>query len=90
MLAYAVGFGGSMIWFGSSAGVAITSKFHEARSVFSWLKAGWHIAVAYVLGFFVLLFLWGWEPEVIEKKNNSDKQVIPTEQLNLHPEVQQK
>jgi Na+/H+ antiporter NhaD/arsenite permease-like protein len=71
MLAYAVGFGGSMIWFGSSAGVAITNKFPEARSVFGWLKAGWHIAVAYILGFFVLLFLWGWEPEVIPKKDSS-------------------
>ena len=29
MLAYSVGFGGSMIWFGSSAGVAITNKFPE-------------------------------------------------------------
>ena len=33
MLAYAVGFGGSMIWFGSSAGVAITNLFPEGRSV---------------------------------------------------------
>ena len=32
MLAYAVGYGGSMIWFGSSAGVAITNIFPEARS----------------------------------------------------------
>ena len=32
VLAYAVGFGGSMIWFGSSAGVAISSMFPEARS----------------------------------------------------------
>ncbi len=31
MLAYSVGFGGSMIWFGSSAGVAITNKFPEAQ-----------------------------------------------------------
>ena len=29
VLAYAVGFGGSMIWFGSSAGVAITNLFPE-------------------------------------------------------------
>lgn len=71
MLAYAVGFGGSMIWFGSSAGVAITNKFHEARSVFNWLKAGWHILIAYIIGFFVLLLLWGWEPQVIEKKTGS-------------------
>ena len=62
MLAYAVGFGGSMIWFGSSAGVAITTKFHEARSVFKWIKSGWHVIVAYVLGFFILLLTMGWEP----------------------------
>jgi Na+/H+ antiporter NhaD/arsenite permease-like protein len=81
MLAYAVGFGGSMIWFGSSAGVAISNKFSEARSVFGWLKAGWHIAIAYILGFFVLLLLWGWEPEVIEKKNSSGQKEQPIEQL---------
>ncbi len=62
MLAYAVGFGGSMIWFGSSAGVAITNKFPEGRSVARWLKSGWWIAAAYVVGFFVLLALKGWEP----------------------------
>jgi hypothetical protein len=62
MLAYTVGFGGSMIWFGSSAGVAITNVFPQARSVGSWLKHGWHVAVAYVVGFFVLLTLLGWQP----------------------------
>jgi Na+/H+ antiporter NhaD/arsenite permease-like protein len=62
MLAYAVGFGGSMIWFGSSAGVAITNKFPEGRSVVKWLKSGWWIALAYAIGFFVLLALRGWEP----------------------------
>jgi len=85
MLAYAVGFGGSMIWFGSSAGVAISNKFPEARSVFSWLKSGWHIAVAYVIGFFVLLFIWGWDPEVIEKKVNSGHGSAPTEQVKPEP-----
>ncbi|MDX9773578.1 MAG: hypothetical protein RBT02_09215 [Bacteroidales bacterium] len=64
MLAYAVGFGGSMIWFGSSAGVAITNKFPEARSVGRWLRSGWWIAAAYVIGFFVLLALKGWEPVI--------------------------
>ncbi len=62
MLAYAVGFGGSMIWFGSSAGVAISSMYPEARSVGSWLKNGWHVTVAYVAGFFLLLFTLGWQP----------------------------
>ena len=62
MLAYTVGFGGSMIWFGSSAGVAITNKFPEARNVVLWVKKGWYVAVAYVLGFFALYLLLGWEP----------------------------
>jgi Na+/H+ antiporter NhaD/arsenite permease-like protein len=61
-LAYAVGFGGSMIWFGSSAGVALSNSFPEAKSVGLWIRHGWHVAVAYVIGFFVLLALHGWEP----------------------------
>jgi Na+/H+ antiporter NhaD/arsenite permease-like protein len=64
MLAYTVGFGGSMIWFGSSAGVAITNKFPEARSVGKWLKYGWSVALAYVISFFVLLAIMGWEPVI--------------------------
>ncbi|MGZ5545337.1 MAG: citrate transporter, partial [Limisphaerales bacterium] len=62
-LAYAVGFGGSMIWFGSSAGVAISSIFPEARSVVAWVKAGWFVPVAYVAGFAVMLMSIGWHPE---------------------------
>ena len=62
MLAYAVGFGGSMIWFGSSAGVALSSMYPEARSVGLWLRHGWHVAIAYVIGFFVLLAVLGWQP----------------------------
>ena len=62
-LAYAVGFGGSMIWFGSSAGVALASQFPHARSARAWVTGGWHVAVAYVLGFAVLLLLLGWHPD---------------------------
>ena len=62
MLAYSVGFGGSMIWFGSSAGVAITNKFPQARNVKVWIKEGWHVTLAYVIGFFALYLTLGWEP----------------------------
>ncbi|MFM7709003.1 MAG: citrate transporter, partial [Gammaproteobacteria bacterium] len=61
-LAYAVGFGGSMIWFGSSSGVALSSRFPEARSVGAWLRGGWHVALGYVVGFALLLGLLGWHP----------------------------
>ena len=62
MLAYAVGFGGSMIWFGSSAGVAISNMYPEAKSVGNWVRHGWHVALAYVVGFAVLMATLGWQP----------------------------
>jgi Na+/H+ antiporter NhaD/arsenite permease-like protein len=62
-LAYAVGFGGSMIWFGSSAGVALANMYPEARSVGRWVSQGWPVAVAYVVGFFVMLAVLGWHPD---------------------------
>jgi len=61
-LAYAVGYGGSMIWFGSSAGVALSNMYPQAKSVGLWLRYGWHVAVAYVIGFFVMLALIGFNP----------------------------
>ncbi|MGQ0665637.1 MAG: citrate transporter [Nitrospiraceae bacterium] len=62
VLAYTVGYGGSLIWFGSSAGVAISNIFPQAKNSVGWVKEGWHVAVAYVVGFFVMLFLAGWNP----------------------------
>jgi hypothetical protein len=62
-LAFAVGFGGSMTWFGSSAGVAVSNLFTEAKSVGQWLRQGWYVAVGYVVGFFVLLLVAGWNPQ---------------------------
>jgi Na+/H+ antiporter NhaD/arsenite permease-like protein len=62
VLAFAVGFGGSMLWFGSSAGVAICNMFPEARSTGRWLREGWPVAVAYVAGFAALLATLGWRP----------------------------
>jgi Na+/H+ antiporter NhaD/arsenite permease-like protein len=61
-LAYTVGFGGSMIWFGSSAGVALSNMYPQAKSVGLWLRHGWHVALAYVIGFFVMLGVLGWHP----------------------------
>jgi Na+/H+ antiporter NhaD/arsenite permease-like protein len=61
-LAYAVGFGGSMIWFGSSAGVALSSMYPEARDAGRWLRQGWFVTVAYVAGFFMMLWLIGFHP----------------------------
>jgi len=62
VLAYAVGFGGSMIWFGSSAGVAISKDFPEARNTVKYVKEGWYVTVAYIVGFFVMHYLIPWSP----------------------------
>ena len=67
-LAYCVGFGGSMIWFGSSAGVALSNMYPEAKSVGRWLRDGWFVAVSYVVGFFVMLAILGWHPDAGHKK----------------------
>ena len=76
-LAYAVGFGGSMIWFGSSAGVALSNMYPEARSVWAWLKAGWHVALAYVVGFAVMLALLGWHPHPIDARATAATPATP-------------
>jgi Na+/H+ antiporter NhaD/arsenite permease-like protein len=78
MLAYTVGFGGSMIWFGSSAGVALSNLFPEAKSVGAWLKGGWHVAVAYVIGFFFMLAVVGWQPHAPHK-------ATPAMPVNVQP-----
>jgi Na+/H+ antiporter NhaD/arsenite permease-like protein len=67
MLAYAVGFGGSMVWFGSSAGVALSNMYPEARSVARWVRHGWPVVVAYVVGFALMLAVTGWHPQAPAK-----------------------
>jgi Na+/H+ antiporter NhaD/arsenite permease-like protein len=62
-IAYAVGFGGSMIWFGSSAGVALSNMYPEGKNAIAWVRGGWHVTVAYVIGFFVMLAVQGWYPQ---------------------------
>jgi Na+/H+ antiporter NhaD/arsenite permease-like protein len=68
LLAFAVGFGGSMIWFGSSAGVAMSNLYPQTKNTLTWLREGWHVPVAYVLGFAVLYLLLGWHPDALPVK----------------------
>lgn len=66
-LAYAVGFGGSILWFGSSSGVALCNMYREARSVGQWLREAWWIVPAYIGGFFVMLVFWGWHADALPR-----------------------
>ena len=45
----------------ATAGVAISNMFPEAKSAALWLRHGWHVAVAYVLGFAAVMYVLGWQ-----------------------------
>ncbi|MCK9400523.1 MAG: SLC13 family permease [Bacteroidales bacterium] len=83
ILAYTVGFGGSMIWFGSSAGVALSNMYPKTKDTVSYIKSGWHVALAYVVSFFVMLGVVGWHPHAPHKKgmdaNTPAMQITPDE-----------
>ena len=68
VLAFTIGYGGSMIWFGSSAGVALSNMFPQAKSVGQWVKHGWHVTVAYILAVAAMLLVMGWHPHPAHKK----------------------
>jgi Na+/H+ antiporter NhaD/arsenite permease-like protein len=84
-LAYAVGFGGSMIWFGSSAGVALVSMYPEGRSAGQWLRHGWFVTVAYVAGFFVMLGVLGFHPGSVPRTVQAPAAVSAEAIPNLTP-----
>jgi hypothetical protein len=65
-----------MIWFGSSAGVALSNMYPEAKSVGAWLKAGWHVAIGYIAGFIVLLLVLGWHPDAPHRRGGAGEPVI--------------
>lgn len=62
LLAFSVGYGGSITWFGSSAGVAISSDFPQAKSIVQWMRQGWFVPVGYLVGFATIVVLLGWHP----------------------------
>jgi hypothetical protein len=87
VLAYAVGFGGSMVWFGSSAGVAISNMLPEAKSVGNWLKSGWHIIVAYIIGFAIMIIAIGgeWKPIHLDKSKSEHTSATDTSNSKSQP-----
>jgi Na+/H+ antiporter NhaD/arsenite permease-like protein len=75
-LAFGVGYGGSMLWFGSSAGVALSNMYPEAKSAAQWLRHGWHVAVAYIVAFMVMVVLVGWQPEPLNKNAGTQPSAV--------------
>ena len=50
--------------------------YPEAKSVGRWVSQGWPVAVAYVVGFFVMLAVLGWHPDAPLGAFNSDNPFI--------------
>lgn len=58
LLAYCVGVGGSPMWFGSSAGVAIGHTFPEAHNTKKWLRPFVVLTALYLVGVGCYLLVW--------------------------------
>lgn len=86
VLAYTVGFGGSMIWFGSSAGVALSNLYPEAKDSVEYVKKGWHVIIAYTIGFFVMISTIGWHPHAPHKKKHVEEVSVAVEESEICPE----
>jgi hypothetical protein len=37
--------------------------YPEGKNAIAWVRSGWHVAAAYVIGFFVMLAVQGWFPQ---------------------------
>jgi hypothetical protein len=62
--------------------VALSNIYPQAKSVGLWLKHGWHVAVAYVIGFFVMLAVLGWHPNAPHKAEKTGS--FPTPDVSLY------
>jgi hypothetical protein len=69
--------------------VALSNMYPQAKSVGAWLKGGWHVALAYVIGFFVLYFVLGWHADAPVSKpvpaTASSHSIAPSPHLRWTP-----
>ena len=61
-LAYCVGVGGSAMWFGSSAGVAIKQEIPNAHDTKQWIKPFFVVTGIYLIGAACYQAVWNWIP----------------------------
>jgi putative effector of murein hydrolase LrgA (UPF0299 family) len=47
--------------------------YPEAKNTVNYLKKGWHVIVAYIVGFFIMLGIAGWNPHAPHKKSQESK-----------------
>ncbi|HPT13615.1 MAG TPA: hypothetical protein PK796_02420, partial [Bacteroidales bacterium] len=52
----------------------LSNMYPEAKSVVKYVKHGWHVTVAYIVGFFVMLGIVGWHPHAPHRKEHQLQQ----------------
>jgi len=88
VLAFSVGFGGSMIWFGSSAGVALSNMYPQTKNTLAYIGKGWHVTVAYVIAFQIMIAIVGWNPHPTHARGSADHAEQVREPETIHPASQ--
>ena len=44
------------------------------------IKKGWHVTVAYIVGFFVMIYMVGWHPHAPHKEKHMQQEEVVLEQ----------
>jgi hypothetical protein len=53
--------------------------YPEGKDAVAWVRGGWHVAVAYIIGFSVMLAVWGWFPQPKHEAPASPAKVVATQ-----------
>ena len=56
--------------------VALSNIYPETKDTVKYVKAGWHVTVAYIVSFFVMLGVLGWNPHPPHKKSHQEIPVM--------------
>lgn len=47
--------------------------YPEAKNTFQYVRKGWHVTLAYIIGFFVMIYTVGWHPHAPHKKHQTEE-----------------
>jgi hypothetical protein len=55
--------------------------YPETKNTINYVKKGWHVTVAYIIGFFVMLYVVGWHPHTPHKEQHPTEQSVEIEHV---------
>jgi hypothetical protein len=54
--------------------------YPEAKNTLNYIRKGWHVSLAYVVGFFALLYTLGWHPHAPHKDSGPRQELMMNQQ----------